>query len=109
MKLLLDECLPKKLKREFAGHHVSTVPEMGWASIKNGALLNLAETEFDVFITVDTNIQYQQNLAGRKLAIIQLVTVSNDIEILKPLMPSVLSAIDSIKPGEFIRVEQSAN
>lgn len=53
MKVLLDECLPKKLKRELEGHTIITVPEQGWAGIKNGELLRLAEAEFDVFITID--------------------------------------------------------
>jgi predicted nuclease of predicted toxin-antitoxin system len=63
MKVLLDKCLPKKLKRDFVvGYEVNTVPEMGWAGIKNGALLNLAEPNFDVFITIDNNLRSQQNL-----------------------------------------------
>lgn len=59
MKILLDECLPRRIKRELPGHEVLTVPEAGWTSLKNGRLLRLAEVSFDVFITVDRNMQYQ--------------------------------------------------
>ena len=62
MKVLIDECLPKKLKREVNAEFVRTVPEVGWASIQNGALLRLAEQEFDVFLTNDQNLEHQQNL-----------------------------------------------
>ena len=62
MRLLLDECLPKKLKRGLAGHEVKTVPECGWAGCKNGHLLGLAQTQFDVFLTVDRNLSFQQSL-----------------------------------------------
>lgn len=77
MNVLLDECLPRKLKREFTGQHVATVPEMGWASIKNGALLRLAESAFDVFITADQNLQYQQNLHSSVIGIIVLIAPNN--------------------------------
>lgn len=79
MRLLLDECLPKQLKREFAGYVVVTVPEAGLAGLKNGALLARASGTFDVFITVDSNLRFQQNLANLGLAILVLRAVSNDI------------------------------
>ena len=62
MRILLDECLPKRLKRDLVGHQARTVPEMGWASKKNGELLALAEAEFDVFVTVDRNLSFQQDV-----------------------------------------------
>ena len=62
MKVLLDECVPRKLKREIANHEVVTVTEHGWSGIVNGELLKLAETEFDIFLTVDQNLSFQQNL-----------------------------------------------
>ena len=62
MRILVDECLPRKLKNEFADHTVSTVQEMGWSGIKNGELLRLMMNKFDIFVTVDTNLQYQQKL-----------------------------------------------
>ena len=65
MRILLDECLPKRLKRDLVGHVARTVPEMGWASKKNGELLVLAEREFDVFLTVDRNLAFQELLAEK--------------------------------------------
>jgi hypothetical protein len=63
VKLLLDECVDRRFAKELQGHFVKTVPQMGWATIKNGELLALAEKEFDVFITVDRNLSFQQNLS----------------------------------------------
>jgi hypothetical protein len=63
MRILIDECLPRKLKQELSGHAVSTVQEMGWSSVKNGALLSLMTGQFDAFVTVDGNLEYQQNLS----------------------------------------------
>jgi len=100
MKALLDECLPKKLKREVQADVVRTVPEMGWAGTKNGALLRLVEREFDVFLTNDQNLEHQQNLKQVDLAIIVLVALTNDIEDLKPLMPAANEAIRTIGPRE---------
>lgn len=62
MKLLPDECIDRRLAQDLAGHDVKTVPQMGWSGVKNGELLTLAEKEFDVFITVDRNLSFQQNL-----------------------------------------------
>jgi len=72
VKLLLDECLPRKLKGGLPGHEVKTVPEMGWAGIENGDLLPLIESKFDAFITIDGNMRYQQNMSGRSFALIVL-------------------------------------
>jgi hypothetical protein len=66
MKLLLDECIDRKLTRKFVGYEIKTVPQMGWAGVKNGQLLALAEAEFDVFITVARNLSFQQNLPQRE-------------------------------------------
>ncbi|MGI4790722.1 MAG: hypothetical protein ACRYFS_17975, partial [Janthinobacterium lividum] len=73
MKLLLDECLPRKLKRGLPGHDVKTVPEMGWAGTENGELLPLIESVFEAFITIDGNMRYQQKMTGRSFALIVLV------------------------------------
>src|SRR5689334_2990925 len=104
MNVLLDECLPRKLKRELADHRVVTVPEMGWASIKNGALLRLAESVFDIFVTADQNLQYQQNLHSTVLGIIVLVAPNTRFDTLKPLMPRVLQALLTIQPGDIVRI-----
>ena len=101
MKVLLDECLPKKLKREVEADEVSTVPEAGWASKTNGELLRLAEANFDVLLTNDQNLEHQQNLRKFDLAIIVLIAPTNDIEDLKPLMPTVNKALKTIEAGEI--------
>jgi hypothetical protein len=101
MIVLLDECLPKKLKREVQADIVKTVPEMGWAGTKNGALLRLVEGEFDVFLTNDQNLEHQQNLKSFDLAVVVLVAQTNDIEDLKPLMPAANEAIRTIGSREI--------
>jgi hypothetical protein len=100
MRVLLDECLPRKLKHEVRADLVKTVPEMGWASFENGALLRLAETEFDVFLTRDGNLEYQQNLASFDIAVVVLVAPTNDIEDLRPLMVAANETIESIQRSE---------
>jgi hypothetical protein len=104
MRVLLDECLPKRLKREVAAEVVRTVPEMGWASTKNGALLRLAEREFDVFLTADQNLERQQNLQSYRLAVVVLSARSNDIEDLRPLMPAVNGILKAVIKGEIVYV-----
>lgn len=104
MKILLDECLPRRLKRELPGHVVPTVPEMGWAGTKDGALLRLAEATFEVFVTVDQNVAYQQNLRSVVLGILVLVAANNRLETLRPLMPKVAVILHTIQPGDLIRI-----
>lgn len=97
MRVLLDECLPRRLKRELVGHDARTAPEMGWASKKNGELLALAAADFDVFLTSDRNLSYQQNLDAFDIAVIVLLAVSNRIDDLRPLMPLVLERLPTAK------------
>lgn len=105
MKVLLDECLPRRLKRDLSGHQVFTVPDMGWAGVKNGALLRLIQNAaFDVFVTIDGNLSYQQNLKGVNLAIIVLRAPDNTIESLRPLAPAILVAIQRISIGDVIPI-----
>ena len=87
MKVLLDECVPRKLKRELSGHEVLTVTERGWSGIKNGKLLAPAAAEFDVFVTVDQNLKYQQNLKAFSIGVILLSARNNRLKTLLPLMP----------------------
>lgn len=101
MRVLLDECLPRKLRRELPEHEVRTVLEAGWSGTKNGELLRRAAAEFDVFITVDANIPYQQNTSDLPLAIVVLVAYSNDVEKLKPLMPNVRQLL-ATDPGRAL-------
>jgi hypothetical protein len=105
MRVLIDECLPKKLKREVNADVIRTVPEMGWASTKNGALLRLAQQEFDVFFTNDQNLEHQQNLKIFNLAVIVLVARSNDIADLRPLMPAANEALKKIGAGEIVYIK----
>ncbi len=104
MRVLLDECLPRRLKHELPEHDVRTVPEMGWASKSNGELLELAAGRFDAFLTVDRGIQYQQNLSSVRLGIIPMLGPSNDIDDLRPLMPAVNRTLQDLSAGEFKRV-----
>lgn len=85
MKLLLDERVDRRFAHERPGHFVRTVPQMGWATIKNGRLLRLAEKEFEVFVTVDRNLSFQQNLPRFNLAVGVLRARSNRIADLRPL------------------------
>ena len=102
MKLLLDECIDRRLARELPGHLVRTVPQMGWATIKNGRLLRLAEQEFDVFVTVDRNLSFQQNLPKFVLAVAVLRARSNRLEDLQPLVAPLLAALPKMKPGKVV-------
>jgi len=104
VKLLLDESLPRRLKPLFAEHETRTVPEMGWQGMKNGELIRLAASEFDVFVTADQNLQYQQNLAGVDIGIIVLAAHTTRLDDLRPLVPAVLHALESIRPGDVVRV-----
>ncbi len=104
MNLLLDECLPRKLKRALPGHYVRTVPEMGWAGVENGELLPLIESKFEAFITIDGNMRYQQNMSGRSFALVVLSAWDNTIETLLPLMPQVLAALPSVVPSQIVKI-----
>jgi len=100
VKILLDECVDRRLARELAGHEVKTVPQMGWAGIKNGELLTLAEKEFEAFVTVDRNLSFQLNLPRYNIAVIVLRCRTNRLQALLPLVPKLLSALPASKPGE---------
>lgn len=112
MKLLLDECLPRRLKFIFSdrGHECHTAREAGLGSKENGELLALAENNFDVLVTIDRNIRYQQNMKGRNIAILIIRARSNDISDIEPCIPNVLAALKSIRPGQIVEVDsQSIN
>ena len=104
MRVLLDECLPRKLKRDLAGCDTRTVPEMGWASKENGDLLGWAAGHFDVFLTVDRNLSYQQDMGRFNIAVVVLVARGNRLADLRPLMPQVLEVLAEIRPGQLLRV-----
>ncbi|MBZ5549964.1 MAG: DUF5615 family PIN-like protein [Acidobacteriia bacterium] len=107
MRLLLDECVPRKLKTYITGHECQTVPEAGLAGRKNGELLSLAEQAgFEGFLTVDQGFEYEQNLLGRKIAIVVVRARTSRIADLLPLVPEILKALASVQSGEFVRVGQ---
>jgi hypothetical protein len=93
VNVLLDECLPARLARLLTGHSVTTVPRRGWAGIKNGALLRLAEKEYDVFVTVDRKISVQQDLTTFRIAVVLIRTRSNRLEDIRPLVPELLEVL----------------
>lgn len=102
MKILLDESVPRLLKLRLPQLNISTVQEMGWAGVQNGELLRRAEEHFDVLITADRNLRYQQNLSGRKLAI--LVLPSNQVPLVTRLVPVVETLLITIQPGAIVDV-----
>jgi hypothetical protein len=104
VRILLDECLPKRLKRDLAGHDARTVPEMGWASKRNGELMGLAEVDFDVFLTVDRNLSFQQNVGQFKLAVVVLIAKGNRHSDLQPLVPDLLAVLPAVVSGQVVRV-----
>lgn len=105
MRILLDECVPRPLKRSLSNHDVYTVPEMSWSGKKNGELIKLVASEnFDVFVTVDQNLRYQQKLRTAKISVIVLMALTNRLEDLLPLMPSVHAALTTIQPGDFLEI-----
>ncbi len=100
MKVLLDECIPRKLKPLLVGHACRTASEAGYAGKKNGESLELAErAAFDVFLTLDRGIIYQQNLAVRKISLALLRTPSSRLSHIKPLVPALLDLFSKIVPG----------
>jgi predicted nuclease of predicted toxin-antitoxin system len=106
VKILLDECLDRRLARDLTGFEVKTVPQMGWAGVKNGELMTLAEAEFDVFITVDRNLSFQQNLPNFNIAVLVIRSKSNRWQDLQPFAPKIIEILPTLKKGEaFLLVE----
>jgi hypothetical protein len=99
VRLLLDECVDWRLSREIVGHDVKTARQMGWATLKNGELLAMAAREFDVFITVDRNLSFQQNLTSFPIAVIVLHARTNRLADLKLLVPLLRDAIEQAPKG----------
>ncbi len=106
MRILLDHCVPRRLGLLLTGHSVFTTKSMGWAALKNGELLEKAEAEFDVFLTVDKNIPNQQNLEERSISLIILFAKNNSIPTLSSLVPQVLSLLPVVQNGQVHRVQQ---
>lgn len=104
MRILLDECVPRGLKRELPDYETSTVPEMGWAGKSNGELLALAEGEFDVLLTADQSVPFQQNLRLGRISVVTLRAKSSDIDELRPLIPQLKLALSNLPKGIAITV-----
>lgn len=105
LRVLLDENLPRQLARELPGHLVSTVSAEGWKGVLNGALLRRAEDAgFQVFVTADRSLEYQQTLSGRAFAVVVIFPYRLKMQHLLPLVPSLRSAVDNAVPGEVLHV-----
>ena len=102
MKVLLDACVPRPLRKFLPDHTVHTAQEMGWGQLKNGALLQAVEPQFDAFLTSDQNLKSQQNIAGRKLAILVLPT--NDWPTLRRMADKIAAKVAALKPGDFVEM-----
>ena len=101
--VILDENIPRRLGSRLFSHRVTTVAEQGWGGVKNGHLMALIDGSYDVFVTADKNLRYQQNLAGRKISIIEVPF--NDSAKLLPLAPEILLAIEQSMPCSYIEIE----
>lgn len=104
MRILLDESLPRPLAQLLQMHEVRTVTEMGCSGLDNGALLQQAAAKFDVLLTADQNIEFQQNLVKLPVAVVVLVVASNRFESLEPLVPGVLEALKQLRPRTLVRI-----
>lgn len=104
MKIFLDHCVPKRLLSLLPEHKVKTAYQMGWAAKKNGELLRLVESEFEVFLTVDRNLRHQQPLASSALRFVILIAVSNRYDDLAPLIPQVKAVLTKIMPGDIVEI-----
>jgi hypothetical protein len=102
MRVLLDECVDWRLLRDLGQYDVKTVRQLGWEQVKNGALLRLAATEFDAFVTVDSNLPYQQNAANLQIAVIVLRGRTTRLPDLRKLLPALHDALITPRTGEFV-------
>jgi predicted nuclease of predicted toxin-antitoxin system len=107
MRILLDECLPVPMRDCLTSHECVAVSDRGWKGIQNGELLRLAEGQFDLFLTSDQNIRYQQNLTGRRIPILELST--NDLRRILAAASLLQSAINTVKAGEFRQIGDPLN
>lgn len=108
MRLLLDECVPARLRKALPNHEVSTVGLEGWSGVKNGKLLALAAAGFDAFVTVDKNLPYQQNAAALPIAVLVLDAKSNELPFLLPLMPALEAVLNTLVKGSYALVAADA-
>ena len=104
MRILLDESVPSRLGKLPSGHEATSVQRRGWAGIKNGKLLALASHEFDVLITADKGIEFQQNLAALPVAVLVILARSNRMQDMAPAIPEILEALARLAPRTFRRI-----
>ena len=104
MRILLDECVDQRFAKELEGHEVMTLPQAGWAGIKNGDLLSRAQSQFDAFVTVDRNLAFQQNVPQFSIAVIVLESPTNRLKDLRPLLPKLQQLLLNVRKGEISRV-----
>jgi predicted nuclease of predicted toxin-antitoxin system len=102
MRILIDECLDWRLGRALTGHECVSVQKMGWSGITNGKLLALAQDEFEVFLTADRNLSFQQNTTKFQIAVVVLVAGSTQLAKTLPRMPQVLALLPELKPGQVV-------
>jgi hypothetical protein len=103
LKVLLDECTPRVVKTRLPGHDVATVQELGWAGVKNGRLLDLAEeNSFECLVTTDQRLRFQQDLSRRKLGVI--VLLSNQVSVVLKLVPAIEKALSGIVAGKVVEI-----
>jgi predicted nuclease of predicted toxin-antitoxin system len=108
MKILLDECVTKKLKRLLEDYEVYTVTEMGWNGLKNGKLLQkAAEQSFDILLTIDKNIDSQQNISTHNLSLVILDVAKSNLKHLEPLIPAFIAKIEQVEKGKSYVIESN--
>jgi len=103
-RVLLDECIDRRLARKLSQYEVKTVPQMGWAGAKDSEILSKAQECFDVFITVDTNLPYQQNLPAYAIAVLVLHAPTNRLQDHLPLIPAIQEALRAPEPGTAVPI-----
>lgn len=109
MRILLDECVNPRVRSAFPNHHVKTVLEMGWGGVTNGKLMALAQGSFEVFVTLDRNLEYQQNLIVLTFGIVVVSVPDNKIRSYRPLFPELLRVAEAILPGKVIHIPRVQN
>jgi hypothetical protein len=105
VKIVIDECLPRRLAKSLTGHKVWTVQQIRLNGLLNGDLLKAINPDFDVFITIDQNLVFQQDLQSVKIAVIVVCARTNRFDDIQPLIPAVLKVLQEIKPGQIVRVD----
>jgi predicted nuclease of predicted toxin-antitoxin system len=107
MRVLLDECVDPRVKRLFGGHEVSTVHEQEWDALEDGPLLERAQREFDVLVTIDGSIEHQQNLARYRIAVVVVQVPKNQVSYFAAIQDRLLAAVENARAGEAVNVRST--